>query len=218
MEYIEKWRNIFDNNKEGSNLSVCCPVCRNKELHRYYQIGKMVKLSKSEEKYISKGSEWQWCSYCRIYEHAEVQVPDWWIPDLEIDGNKLTAIPEILDMAYQDEKRVNKWESVPEQFLEIWDKIFDQNSGEAVLDENCPICNQKMLRQYYTLTLPEQIRYKKKIYKGQGAHWEWCAACFRYKFSHLSPVPLNWDYKLEMEHWKLMAIPEPINEKMQRML
>lgn len=212
-EYIREWRNIFADSREGADLSACCPVCHNKKLHRYYQMGRMIKSAKNGEENVPRGSEWQWCSYCRIFEHAEVVVPDWWIPNLEIDGNKLTAIPEILDMAYQDEKRVNKWKNVPEQCLETWDKIFNQNPGEDTLGERCPVCNKKMLRQYYTLAIPGPILYKKKRYKGQGAHWEWCGACFRYKFSHSCPVPLNWDYKLEIEPWKFMTIPEPINEK-----
>lgn len=215
IEYIGKWNTIFDNSREGPDLSARCPVCHNKELHRYYQMSRVLNSFGSEGRKISRGSEWQWCSYCRIYEHLEVMVPDWWTPYLEIDGNKLTATPEILDMAYKDEKKINKWEDIPEQYLEKWDKIFNQNPEEAILYESCPVCNHKMLRQYYSLALPGPIRYKKREYKGQGAHWEWCAACFRYKFIYLCSVPLNWDYELEIEPWKLMAIPEPINEKMQ---
>ena len=213
-EYTERWRRIFDNNKEGPDISICCPICHNKGLHRYYQTGKRMKSPADSEQYSVRGSEWQWCSYCRTFEHAEVKVPDWWIPSLEIDGNKLTAIPEILDIAYQDEKIVNKWSSVTEQYIESWNKIFSENQEKAVLNESCPICGKKMLRQYYTLDTSEHVKYKKKMYKGQGAHWEWCAACFHYKFNHRTYVPLNWVCEISIEPWKLMTIPEPINEKM----
>ena len=213
-EYIEGWKNIFLNSMEGPDLSACCPVCRHKELHRYYQTGGAVKASECPDQNIVKGAEWQWCSYCRTYEHAQVMVPDWWISRLEIDGNKLTAIPEILDMAYQDEKRVNKWRDVPERYLKLWEQIFHENNIKAELNEKCPVCNEKMLRQYYMIGRPGPVRYKKMLYKGQGGHWEWCAACFRYRYDYSSYVPLDWDYELEIEPWKLMTIPEPINERM----
>ena len=214
IECIKKWKSIFGNNTEGPNLSESCPVCQNKGLHRYYQVGKKMKTITSSNEYIARGAEWQWCSFCRSYEHGQVLVPNWWVPCLEIDGNKLTAIPEILDIAYRDEKKVNKWTSVPEQYFKLWDEIFSQNQEVVILKDNCPICNRKKLLQYYTLDMPKQIKYKKKLYKGQGAHWEWCAACFHYKFDNLSYVPLDWDYELSIQPWKFMTIPEPINEQM----
>ena len=127
-EYIEKWTNTFLNSMEGADLSACCPVCHHKELHRYYQTGRAVKVSECSNQNIVKGAEWQWCSHCRAYVHAQVMVPDWWIPKLEIDGNKLTAIPEILDIAYQDEKRVNKRRDVPEQCLKLWERFFTRTA------------------------------------------------------------------------------------------
>lgn len=213
-EYIEEWTKIFLNSMEGPDLSAHCPICHHEELHRYYQTGRAVKVSEHPGKYFVKGAEWQWCSYCRTYEHAQVMVPDWWIPKLEIDGNKLTVVPEILDIAYQDENRVNKWREVPEQYLKLWGQIFHENCVKEVLNEKCPICNKKMLRQYYTLEIPGSVRYRKKLYKGKGVHWEWCAACFRYKYSNLSYVPLDWDHELAIEPWKLTTVPEAINECM----
>ena len=214
IELIENWRSIFSKNKEGPNLSASCPVCHNKGLHRYYQAGKKMIMTTGSDQFIAKGAEWQWCSFCRSFEHAQVLVPDWWVPSLEIDGNKLTAIPDILNMAYQDAGKVNKWNRVPEQYLKLWDKIFSENQGEAVLKENCPVCNRITLLQYYSLNVHGPIKYKKKLYKGQGAHWEWCAFCFHYKYENLTYVPLEWTYELEIEPWELMSIPEPINEKM----
>lgn len=213
-EYIEEWANIFLNSMEGPDLSACCPICHHKELHRYYQTGRTMKVLECSGFNIVKGAEWQWCSCCRAYEHVQVKIPDWWIPKLEIDGNKLTAIPEILDMAYQDVNRVNKWNDVPAQYLNRWEQIFQENCNQHILNEKCPICQKKSLRQYYALDLPGPVRYKKKLYKGKGQHWEWCTACFRYKYSHLSYVPVDWDYELEIKPWKLMIIPEPINETM----
>lgn len=209
IEYIEKWKSIFLSNREGYNLSVRCPVCNNKGLHRHYQLG--IELDPN----VIKGAEWQWCSYCRIFEHGQVQVPKWWVPSLEIDGNKLTAIPEILDMAYQDSKKVNKWTEIPVQYRKLWDEIFDKNQGDIFLREKCPICNSKKLCQYYTLDIPGKMKYKKRMYKGKGAHWEWCATCFHYSFKNLTYVPLDWDSDLNIEPWKLVTIPEPINEKIE---
>lgn len=214
IECIEEWKSIFRNNTEGAHLSENCPVCQNKELHRYYQVGRRMEAITGSNQYIARGAEWQWCSFCKSYEHQQVLVPAWWVPCLEIDGNKLTAIPEILDMAYQDEKRVNKWNRVPEQYVKLWNAIFSQNQEVVILKDKCPICSQKKLLQYYTLDIPKPVKYKKKWYQGQGAHWEWCAACFHYQFDNLAYIPSDWDYKLDVESWEFMTIPEPLNEKM----
>ena len=88
-EYIEEWANIFLNSMEGPDLSACCPICHHKELHRYYQTGRTMKVLECSGFNIVKGAEWQWCSCCRTYEHVQVKIPDWWIPKLEIDGNKV---------------------------------------------------------------------------------------------------------------------------------
>ena len=213
-ECIEKWRTIFAENREGFDLSTSCPICHNMELHRFYQIGRRPKSPVDSGQYTAKGSEWQWCSYCRVFEHEEVLVPDWWVPNLEIDGRKLTAIPEILDMAFRNEEKVNKWNCVPDQFLETWNKVFSENACKTIIEDNCPICTGRSLRQYYTLDMPGQMKYKRKFYKGKGAHWEWCATCFHYRFSCLAPVPLDWNCELSIDTWNLMVIPEPINEKM----
>ena len=167
-KYIEKWNSIFLRSREGPNLSANCPICHNKGLHRFYQVGKRLKLSVDSEQYIAKGSEWQWCSHCRSFEHGEVLVPSWWVSELKIDGTKLTAIPEILDMAYEDESRVNRWNSVPEKYEKLWEMIFCENQEEAVLNKKCPICGNKSLYQYYTLDIPGQINYKKKSIKDKG--------------------------------------------------
>lgn len=213
-EYEEKWITIFSDSREGADLSACCPVCNKKALHRYYQSDRVVEAPECPGKYIVRGGEWQWCSYCRSYEHAQVRVPDWWVPNVKIEGDKLSAVPAVLDMAYQDEKRVNRWNCVPGEYLKQWNRIFSENCGESVLHEYCPICNNKMLRQYYLMNMSGQVRHKKKLYKGRGTHWEWCASCFRYRFDHMSYVPLEWECELRVEPWKLMVIPEPIHEKM----
>lgn len=214
-EYIEKWREIFSDNQEGCNLSICCPICKEKGLHRYYQTARRVE-KKENDIHRVKGAEWQWCSFCRCFEHGQVSVPDWWDSRIEIDGNKLMAIPEILEMAYQDFEKVDKWKSVPEHDLDLWNEIFSQNQNESILKVNCPICNENKLRQYYTINIPKQTKYKKQVYKGMGAHWEWCANCFHYKFNNMAYVPLEWSCELNIESWKLMAIPEPINDKMNK--
>lgn len=117
-------------------MSEICPVCQSKGLHRYYQRGKKIETAASSDQYIARGAEWQWCSFCRSYEYAQVAVPGWWVPGLEIDGDELTAVPEILDMAYQDAKKVNKWNKVPEQYLKLWNEIFSGNQEVVILKDN----------------------------------------------------------------------------------
>jgi len=212
-EYAKKWVKTYSDNKEGAHLSDSCPICNHKELHRYYQMGKPIDRIVDSNKYIATGAEWQWCGFCRHFEHMQSLVPDWWKCDLQIDGNKLTVIPAVLDLAYRDIKKVNKWNLVPNQFLEIWNDLFDNNSSEVHLAGDCPICGKKGLYQYYTVSIPGEKKYIKKIYKGQGAHWEWCNSCYHYRFDHLSYVPLNWEYMINIDPGKLMTIPELINDE-----
>lgn len=206
-EYIEEWKFIFDMNREGANLSNSCPICNSKSLHRYYHKNN----TGNEILYNDRGAEWQWCSSCRHYEHLEGVVPNWWSHDLHIDGNKLSHVPEIIDRAYKDPESINKWRLVPDEYLQLWSERFIEDKSQVHLLEECPICNKKTLYQYYSLNISKRIKYKKKIYQGQGAHWEWCSTCYHYKFDYLTYIPLEWCCLFTIEPWRLMTIPEPIN-------
>ena len=90
-------------------------------------------------------------------------------------------------------------------------KVSSRSAGSVLQASRL---NDGWTKMVYVSRVTKQIKYKKKLYNGQGAHWEWCAACFHYKFDNLTYVPIYWDYELSINPWKFMSIPEPINEKM----
>ena len=50
--------------------------------------------------YKGPGSYWEWCGSCRSYEHMSGYVPISWVVELSgIDHSKLTAIPDMIDIA-----------------------------------------------------------------------------------------------------------------------
>lgn len=213
-EFKDKWKLIFDSNKDGKDLLNSCPICNAKTMHRYFQINKKIDKIIGDIKYIADGDEWQWCSNCRHYEHMSSLVPYWWKNDLVIDGSKLTAIPEVIEMAYHDPEKVQRWNNVPKQYSEKWKTIFKKNIVSQDLNDVCPICNENSLHQYYQNSKPGKVKYKKVVYKGQGACWQWCGSCFHYTFNHQAYIPNDWICSIEIEQWRLMPIPEPINEKL----
>lgn len=61
-----------------------CPFCKMGGLRRYWGGGGV------------HGALWQWCVWCRTYEHASGQVPEKWVkPDLVgVEEKKLTVYPD----------------------------------------------------------------------------------------------------------------------------
>jgi hypothetical protein len=43
------------------------------------------------------GGGWVWCSSCRLFVHARVKVPTWWVNSDAVDPDDLAAIPEALE-------------------------------------------------------------------------------------------------------------------------
>lgn len=102
-EHWKKWREIFGASQESLNLSDPCPICGNKQLHRYYQIGRKKNMILGGNHFIAQGALWEWCSGCRSFLHASAAVPEWWSPpELDIDKSKLTALPEALEQAIRN--------------------------------------------------------------------------------------------------------------------
>lgn len=57
---------------------------------------------------------------------------------------------ERIFMERQENMNDGYWKGVPDEYIEEWKNIF-LNSTKAVLNEKCPVCNTKMLRQYRTI-------------------------------------------------------------------
>jgi hypothetical protein len=63
-----------------------CPCCGGQEVHVFFNRHR-----------ASRGGGWVWCSRCRRFLHATVEVPDWWQNLASVPDELLTARPEGLD-------------------------------------------------------------------------------------------------------------------------
>jgi hypothetical protein len=97
-EKVRVWREAFDASTEGTDLRASCPVCGEQTLHRWFYLHR-VQLSVSDGRaWQGRGSQWQWCSSCRSYEHSSGLVPDWWIPTFEIPLEVLKHDPDAIEL------------------------------------------------------------------------------------------------------------------------
>lgn len=96
-EKNSEWRDIFNNCQDVLKISVCCPICNQKELYRFYHIEKKERKTISNISFIGSGSLWEWCRNCKHYEHMSVYVPEWWTCDIKIDESKLRHDPDYLN-------------------------------------------------------------------------------------------------------------------------
>jgi hypothetical protein len=103
-EYWAKWTQIYQQSQECLNLSQPCPVCGAVALHRWYQVGKLIERVIEGIEFMAEGGLWEWCSNCHSFEHSHGLVPAWWSCDLEVDEQKLTALPIALEAATQAHK------------------------------------------------------------------------------------------------------------------
>jgi len=98
-EYSEAWRAVFWASHEGLDLKMPCPVCGFHELHRWYLASRRENRMIDGYRFVARGSEWQWCSHCRSFQHFSGLVPEWWSCDLDVDVTKLTAYPDAIEIA-----------------------------------------------------------------------------------------------------------------------
>jgi hypothetical protein len=63
-----------------------CPCCRGSEVHVFFNRHR-----------ANRGGGWVWCSRCRRYLHATVEVPDWWQNLASVSDEVLAARPDGLD-------------------------------------------------------------------------------------------------------------------------
>ena len=99
---VDAWRSLFNSapTSEAMNLTVPCPVCGARTLHRYYALEKEAPRELRGASYRGPGSYWEWCSTCHSFEHMHGYVPAWWsVPLLNVDHARLTAVPDLLEAA-----------------------------------------------------------------------------------------------------------------------
>lgn len=89
-EISKDWQDVFGHPSDGHILDQTCPNCGTAPLRRYF-----------DSVPGCRGSVWEWCGNCQIYEHASVIVPGWWQSDLTPDADAITAEPEALEDAHQ---------------------------------------------------------------------------------------------------------------------
>jgi hypothetical protein len=98
---LDRWRHAFSTPSAGVDVEALCPICGERQLHRYYQVGARLPAAASGSSFVARGALWEWCSNCRTYEHASALVPTWWQGDLSVDVGALTALPDALESALQ---------------------------------------------------------------------------------------------------------------------
>lgn len=99
VSFVAAWQDAFQTASAGHSVDAACPVCGKPGLHRYYSEGPL--LQSSMPGFVSRGGLWEWCSFCRTFEHSSVLVPDWWKSDLDVDESRLTVEPEALQRAVE---------------------------------------------------------------------------------------------------------------------
>jgi len=96
---LDRWRQAFAAPSPGVDLDLPCPVCGERQLHRYYQVGPRIPPTVPASQFVARGALWEWCSNCRSYEHASALVPAWWHAELPVESGALTAQPDALEEA-----------------------------------------------------------------------------------------------------------------------
>jgi hypothetical protein len=101
-EKYKVWADAFRSSQESLNLSVPCPLCSSKSLHRWYEGGRPLDKVLDGVRYVAQSAAlWQWCSSCGILLHGSADVPEWWNPpsDIEIKKENLRVIPWAIEEA-----------------------------------------------------------------------------------------------------------------------
>lgn len=102
---VGAWRHIFDQSTSGLDLDEPCPVCGTLELHRWFHLEREQPREEMGRRWRGSGSQWQWCSNCRSYEHSSGLVPNWWESDLVVDVHLLRHDPQPLEEARLEHER-----------------------------------------------------------------------------------------------------------------
>jgi hypothetical protein len=96
---VPAWRGIFVQSTSGLDLDDPCPVCGAYDLHRWFYLENGEPGQSTQRNWQGPGSQWQWCSNCRSYEHSSGLVPDWWRTELVVDPHLLRHDPGPIEEA-----------------------------------------------------------------------------------------------------------------------
>ena len=93
LNSLSAWRQVFAASRDDVDVVETCPVCGRQTLHRWFYLERAMPTRDAVGSWQGRGSEWQWCSSCRSYEHYVGLVPDWWAEPFTIDLEELYEDP-----------------------------------------------------------------------------------------------------------------------------
>jgi hypothetical protein len=101
------------------------------------------------------------------------------------------------------------WRSVPDTYSLEWNTIFSfayHHEHGIAIQENCPICGEKGLRQFYWKHRSDSVRC---------SVWLWCSSCRHYVHS-TGIFPNNWTAQVKIQLAVLGHSPETIDQAFQK--
>ncbi len=101
LDRVDEWQRVFSLCEGEGRLREPCPSCGKQELHRFYLVGRRLDPPAHGGRYVARGSQWEWCANCHVYEHSSALVPATWQPALVVDEDSLTAEPEAIQQAIE---------------------------------------------------------------------------------------------------------------------
>jgi hypothetical protein len=94
-----EWNTIFRATKAWKDVPDPCPVCGIPALHQWFLAWHPEDVVVDGQRFVARGSKWEWCSNCHSYDHYTALVPDWWASDLAVEISHLKHSPEALEEA-----------------------------------------------------------------------------------------------------------------------
>jgi hypothetical protein len=99
-EALRRWREMFSQSRDGLDVLGECPVCSHETLHRWFHIHRAEPTEAHGASWAGVGSQWQWCTDCRAYQHSSGLVPEWWNDaELRVDPESLMHDPGPIERA-----------------------------------------------------------------------------------------------------------------------
>jgi len=136
-ELLAAWRSVFDHAVVRMDLVENCPVCGVATLHQWFSLASPREVTMQGRRWKGSGSQWQWCSTCRSYEHSSAWVPDLWSDPLDVDGTTLMTDPGAIEAARTASAQRDRFTcpvcGYPGLFEPAW-------RGESPSDDICPSC------------------------------------------------------------------------------
>jgi hypothetical protein len=108
------------------------------------------------------------------------------------------------------------WTSIPDEYIQTWQDIFQASRTGLDQDAPCPVCGARTLHKFLHYTTEEHRVIDGIEFKAKAAGWEWCSSC--HTFEHYQAfVPIWWTPEpLDFDPKKLTALPDELERAVQR--